>query len=61
MSKNKRNFLLEMIEGPRTYVPPANTMIVELQDQAKTRGGIMIPDNVEGPAGIRPLGKVLFL
>ena len=63
MTKAKRNFLLEMIEGPRTYVPPPNTMILELIDQEKTKGGLLIPEAHQGATGggMKPLGKVIFV
>jgi co-chaperonin GroES (HSP10) len=57
-----RNFLLEMIQGPRTYVPPANTMILELVDEAKTKGGLLLPEiHANEGEGMKPLGRVVKL
>lgn len=64
MAKSKRNFLLEMIEGPRTYVPPPNTMILELMDQEKTKGGLLLPEAraaEQAGSGMKPLGRVIFV
>jgi hypothetical protein len=53
-----RNFLLELIEGERTYIPPPNHCIVELLDMEKTKGGIITPLG-ESPGGqMSPVGKV---
>ena len=53
-----RNFLLEKLDGDRVYMPPPNMMLVECEGLMETKGGVLLPENVEGEKNA-PLGKVL--
>jgi len=57
----KRNFLLEMLDGPRTYLPPPGYMLVRCVDAEATRGGIITPTGVSEGGGQAPLGEVLSI
>lgn len=60
----KRNFLLELLEGERTYVPPPGHMIVRCIDVEQTKAGLYLPETAAHSTestgiGQAPLGEVL--
>lgn len=56
---SKRHFMLEQIEGTRTYIAPPNRIIIELIESPSTVGGVILPESAKVGGGIKPLGKVL--
>lgn len=60
-----RNHLLEHLEGPRTYIPAPNHVIVELVRLEKTKFGLLLPDgggvDTDGGEKLRPVGIVKAL
>jgi len=55
---SKRNFLLELLEGQRTYIPSPNSCIVQLLDMEKTKGGILTPMGESKGQQLSPVGLV---
>lgn len=60
-----RNQSLEHIEGPRTYIPAPNHVIVRVRTDEKTKGGILLPFgggekvSEDSEARMHPIGEVL--
>ena len=47
-----RNFLLELLDGPRTYCPPPGFLLVQCVNADKTKTGFLTPGGKQPPLGL---------